>query len=496
MLRVDSPDRDFMRHPFFLVLALVGALFCAWSCGGGDTPDDAEPDASIDTEDTIASLPGDTAPDLIPDLPEDTAPEVEDIEEVETVDAVDEPDEPDSDDQDVEAGDADVDAEVDAEPECVVDRDCDDDNVCTADRCIDEACTYRPRDTDFDGSPDSACGGNDCEDDNPDVSAGSTRPCTSECDLDGIERCVDGEWQDCTAPTECTCRSGDIRHEPCGRCGTAGRVCLPGSEWGPISECLGFGACEPGNVEIEPCDELICGLTAIAGFRYSTCSDECRWETGACESPPDCCPRTTSRERCDDCTSRNRTCDATGQWGESGECTPDECCLDETDERPCNSCGVQRRACTDEGRWSTWGVCLEPACCDGEEETTACGFCGEQERICEGGRWTNVGECAEPLCCEGDIEILECGICGEERRECIDVSWTTGDCVEPECCPDDTEERDCNDCGRQSRACVARTWADWGDCAGARPCRVPDECTEDGFCECVGSPDECRLPSE
>jgi streptogramin lyase len=58
-------------------------------------------------------------------------------------------------------------------------RSCDDMNACTVDRC-DEAgrqCRNTPRDVDMDGDPDLACGGGDCDDNNPRVNSRAVEVC-------------------------------------------------------------------------------------------------------------------------------------------------------------------------------------------------------------------------------------------------------------------------------------------------------------------------------
>lgn len=64
---------------------------------------------------------------------------------------------------------------------------CDDGNVCTVDRCVEEAdtCTRQPRDLDLDGDPDFFCGGRDCDD--------------ADASINGalVERCMDGIDNNC-----------------------------------------------------------------------------------------------------------------------------------------------------------------------------------------------------------------------------------------------------------------------------------------------------------
>lgn len=74
--------------------------------------------------------------------------------------------------------------------------DCDDGNACTVDQCVSGACMPIARDADMDGRGDAACGGDDCDDGNPNVSP--ARP----------EQCGNGVDDDCNAGTSDTCMMG------------------------------------------------------------------------------------------------------------------------------------------------------------------------------------------------------------------------------------------------------------------------------------------------
>src|SRR5690606_32418224 len=55
---------------------------------------------------------------------------------------------------------------------CVLDADCDDKDFCTTDRCEAGSCFHVLKDSDADGVVDVACGGNDCNDLNPNAFPG------------------------------------------------------------------------------------------------------------------------------------------------------------------------------------------------------------------------------------------------------------------------------------------------------------------------------------
>jgi Putative metal-binding motif len=84
---------------------------------------------------------------------------------------------------------------------------CEDGNSCTIDAC-DEAthlCSHAPRDADHDGDPDAHCGGHDCDDADPTVSAKAPEICGDgkDDDCDGAideAACVSPEHDTCSAP--------------------------------------------------------------------------------------------------------------------------------------------------------------------------------------------------------------------------------------------------------------------------------------------------------
>jgi hypothetical protein len=69
--------------------------------------------------------------------------------------------------------------------ECRANDQCDDADACTDDVCRDGQCVHSPRDDDGDGFGREQCGGNDCDDSDPEVKPSA------------LERCDDGEDQDC-----------------------------------------------------------------------------------------------------------------------------------------------------------------------------------------------------------------------------------------------------------------------------------------------------------
>jgi len=73
-------------------------------------------------------------------------------------------------------------------------RDCADDSECTIDSCSDamSRCVRRPRDLDRDGYGDATCGGDDCDDSDPDINP------------EAVELCADRRDNDCNGRTDCS----------------------------------------------------------------------------------------------------------------------------------------------------------------------------------------------------------------------------------------------------------------------------------------------------
>lgn len=260
-------------------------------------------------------------------------------------------------------------------------------------RCADGQCVSLDHDVDGDGYPAAS----DCDDDDPSVVPGSTRPCETECGT-GTETCSEGSWQACTAPTECECVPGDERPEPCGRCGSVTRSCGQDGRWGGAGACSGEGECMFGDSQEQTCGSC--------GQQIRFCAANCVW----------------------------------GDWGgcvEGGECVPGV-----IDSRSCGRCGTQGRTCGDDCAWGAWGECIGEAgvCAPGAEEACEAN-CGQ--RTCSDDcTW---GDCSVPCHCEelGNIgsgcpgfavSYFDPGCPGTNVRwaNCgAGCNYTMGDCVPP-----------------------------------------------------------------
>lgn len=425
-------------------LARLVALLCLGfltACANADSdgPSSVNDDTDVaDSDDgTIAVLDAGDDPDAVDDTTteEPDAPSTMDADRADTGDT--EPEDAGAEDTESDAApDAIEDAEPDTVPdtldECARHADCDDADPCTVDICASGTCTYTVRDADNDGSPDGACGGSDCDDSAPSISAGSERACTSTCGATGVERCVGGEWVDCNAPTECECSPGETREEPCARCGVAIRTCGDDGLWGTLGACSAPGECEPGDTRGVDCGAISCGGGSVAGTRTDTCDFSCAWTEGACVGAPACCPGAVENEACGSCGSRSRTCNAGGQWGEWTECLSPACCAGDEETQSCDDgCGTQTRTCV-RGAWGPWGTCeTEGLCCPGDRQGQGCNECGVQYRTCEaGGTWGVWSRCSnlqsDPpvpvLACRGGTTCDRFGLCScrDSPEPCIE----------------------------------------------------------------------------
>jgi len=236
--------------------------------------------------------------------------------------------------------------------------------------CIDGECRVGG-DADGDGIPSSL----DCDDLDFGTGATAERTCAGECGS-GIERCADGVWGACSAPTTCDCETGATpRMVSCAMCGTQRQTCV-GGRWVDDGACLA-GSCSPGEIEMgAPCGN--CGVQA------RECQPDCTWGAWACTEEGECARGATEPESqaCGLCgsgtQSRMRTCGTDCRWGavsewsmcagESVECMPGAM---ETDTQGCGNCGTGRqtrtRTCSAAsctwGGWSAYGACSGGGTC-------------------------------------------------------------------------------------------------------------------------------------
>jgi hypothetical protein len=152
---------------------------------------------------------------------------------------------------------------------------CNDENVCTLDRC-DEAgrsCEYSPRDLDEDGDPDFFCDGGDCDDRNATVSSLREEICD-----DGIDNDCDGmdDEADCGAPPHDTCDDAlDVSAGGFFAVSTTGAIADYPTSCGGTSRdvVLTFTLDEPRSVSIEADGEFFTVALSVQGECGSSASE-------------------------------------------------------------------------------------------------------------------------------------------------------------------------------------------------------------------------------
>lgn len=125
----------------------------------------------------------------------------------------------------------------------------------------------------------------DCDDMDPLIGSSGERSCASDCAV-GIERCIDGEWSECSAPTSCTCESTDPpRERDCAMCGTVFDTCVD-DEW-IAGSCMDQGSCPPGELQTRTNESAGCGECRV---EQRSCGTDCEFPTEweCVEQVPDC----------------------------------------------------------------------------------------------------------------------------------------------------------------------------------------------------------------
>lgn len=284
------------------------------------------------------------------------------------------------------------------------------DPVCAIDEvCVEGVCHPATSDLDHDGVPAAT----DCDDANASVGSVSERSCSSSCGT-GVERCTDGVWATCTAPTTCDCTDGEPpRTIACMHCGMQQQVCS-GGVWTDSGLCVGGGPCSPGDVDMG-------GTCGNCGTLARTCMTDCTWGAWGCSDEGVCAatdvPQSESQS-CGTCGTgtqmRTRSCDATtcqwGTWsgwgtcsgGEMGTCSPGQTdmqtqacpggCANQTRTRSCDTAA----SCT-WGTWSSWSTCPScgPVCGNSScESGETCSSCSSDCRYGQGGNGNGGDSCA------------------------------------------------------------------------------------------------------
>lgn len=309
--------------------------------------------------------------------------------------------------------DTDTDTDTDTGPsdDCVVDGDCPFKDPCTDAACVDGSCFYEPLDADGDGFAPFQCGGDDCNDLNP-----NTNP-------DAVEICTDADDNDCNGVADCfdpACEGG-----PCG-CMPSPEICEGGQDEDcdttvdcNDADCIGTGACGCAPAEVlcddgfdDDCDgDFDCDDSDCAGQMVCTCMNAVELCSGGtdddCDLLIDC-----ADPDCDGVFPC--TCDGLPQA---------EQCSNETDD-DCD--GLVDCADPDCFLSMACAMCSQELCTGGEDEDCdgaidcadeACAFapeCAPQPEICNNG----LDDDADQLIDCDDPDCANVPICVDQQATC------------------------------------------------------------------------------
>ena len=375
---------------------------------------------------------------------------------------------------------------------CQVESDCDDDDPCTADNCVDHTCFTTP----VQGCCTHAA---DCVDDNP---------CTEEACAENVCKltlkngcCVENE--ECDDADPCTadaCVSNECASSPLPDCCQTGEACDDGNACTLEDVCVG-GACV--GAPIPGC----CIVDADCNDAEPCTEDVCNPETGLCASTP-----LESGSPCDDgdpCTGpdtcQGGVCQGFGKVAcceedidcdDDNPCTVDTCDGDSAqcdhDDAPDGTTCDDGTDCTDPDT-CTGGVCVGEAllgCCtthadcdDGNSCTTdkcnaAAGVCMYVSFLpgseCDDGNACTFGDWCQSGQCKGVSEILcttsnpcKAAVCDPDTGDCLLQKVTNGTpCDDADACtgPDTCQNGQCE--GGLLYGCCESD----ADCDDAEPC--------------------------
>jgi hypothetical protein len=318
-------------------------------------------------------------------------------------------------------------------------------------------CTFVPLDKDGDGHPPQVCGGDDCDDNDPDRFPGNPEVC------DGKDNNCDGvidNGLDACGGAHCVDKMTDPQN-----CGTCGNTCPSGPE----------GYCSNGTCA---CLTLpnICGASCVdltsdnnnCGACGKGCAPSQTCESSTCKCPSGdlcgmaCVDKMTDPQNCGTC---GKTCTqgASCLAGTCGPCppgTPNTCnnaCVNLTND--VKNCGVCGKACAADEN-CTAGKCIQ---CPLNAPTPCNGSCSDFNTDSN-----NCGSCGGMPCDTANYEVCSGGMCAGAAT-CAPCDGTTDCCFE---CPTNiqTDTANCGSCGK---------FCNTGDvCSGGlcKACQLFDTC--------------------
>jgi hypothetical protein len=284
---------------------------------------------------------------------------------------------------------------------CGVSDDCIDFDPCTLDSCIDGKCSYGPKDADQDGFVDGQCGGQDCDDGNPQIKPGVNELCSDGKDnnCDGLTDCGDPQ---CFGQPNCACTASEIKCQDTADddCDGLTDCADPDCASTPACQCLPAEIC--GNNKDDDCNGL------------SECTDP------ACAASP-ACQCQASETSCGD--GKDDDCD--GLF----DCADPDCASGD----PLCACGQLDEICNDgeDNNCNNLVDCADPICTN----TPACKCFGPPvPEVCDDGLdndCDNLVDCADPNCI-GNAACQECKpeVCSDGiDNNCNNLI----DCADPAC---------------------------------------------------------------
>jgi hypothetical protein len=284
--------------------------------------------------------------------------------------------------------------------QCVIDADCDDFELCTTDRCKDGKCTYAMKDADNDGAGDVVCGGNDCNDKNPNTKPGV------------LEICTDADDNDCNGVADC--------FDP---------ACLKA----PVCGCTPTGNEKCNNGSDDDCDTAVdCNDADCIGTAECGCAaKESKCDDGVDE---DCDKKIDCQDA--DCAS-SKTCQCQAQTEDCENNVDDDCDLLVDCGDP-NCFGIGVCACTPPGVPESCTDAFDNDC-DGKVDcadadcaaSAACKMCTPE--VCNDNK---DNDCDEKIDCADDACAFAMN-CSPKQEKCNnslddDLDGLT-DCDDPDC---------------------------------------------------------------
>ncbi|MBI5535332.1 MAG: hypothetical protein HY898_21570 [Deltaproteobacteria bacterium] len=244
---------------------------------------------------------------------------------------------------------------------CTTAQQCDDFEYCTMDECISGMCVYSKRDMDHDNHVAKECGGNDCNDLNPQVNPSKSEVCNDGADNDcngqsdcfdpactgdpncgckpdpGGESCTNGKDDDCDTVVDCN--DADCMGTPaCGCLSNESGLCENGFD----DDCDGYTDCkDPDCYSTPACScktkQEICDNKQDDNCDLLVdCADPQCANDAACTCIPPGKPETCKNSKDDDC-DKLVDCADPDCWFDPacGNCVPEVC--DDNKDNDCNN---------------------------------------------------------------------------------------------------------------------------------------------------------------